>query len=190
MRCFVAVELPEEVKARVKELQDQLSSCDVKLVEEQNLHFTLKFLGEIDNSKIEEIKQKLSELAKNLSSFSVLLSSVGAFPDLTYIKVIWIGTKSKDFINLHKSVANALKGVGKEDKEAVPHLTIARVRSPRGKEIIQKIIRRYEQESFGSFTADKIKLKKSTLTPRGPVYEDLAVFDLIPFSSSTKENRL
>lgn len=175
MRCFVAVEIPETLKTKIKELQEQLANYDVKLVEPQNLHFTVKFLGELDSSKVGEVKQKLSDLASNSTQFSVLLSSVGAFPNLTYIKVIWIGAVSQDFLNLHKFVSSTLKGI---DKEAIPHLTIARVRTPRNKEIIQKIIKRYENESFGSFNVEKIKLKKSTLTPRGPIYEDLGVFEL------------
>ena len=71
-----------------------------------------------------------------------------------------------------------MKNIGKEDKDAIPHLTIARVRSPRDKETIAKIVKRYEKESFGTMQVDKIKLKKSTLTPKGPKYEDLRVFEL------------
>ena len=176
MRCFVAVDIPEEPKEKIKELQDQLSPYDVKLVEPQNLHFTLKFLGEIDEAIIKRVKERLSKLTET-KSFSVLLSGVGAFPKLTYIRVIWIGAKSQDFVNLHKSITEALSKIGKPEK-GTPHLTIARVRSPRDKEVITKIVKRYESESFSSFIIDKIKLKKSTLTQRGPIYEDLGVFEL------------
>ncbi|MCX6819206.1 MAG: RNA 2',3'-cyclic phosphodiesterase, partial [Candidatus Aenigmarchaeota archaeon] len=130
MRCFVAVDIPEELKSKIKELQDQLSSCDVKLVEPKNLHFTLKFLGELEENAIKEVNQRLSEIASNLPSFSILLSSVGVFPSASYIRVIWIGSKSQDFANLHKAVADALQDIGEPEKEAIPHLTIARVHSP------------------------------------------------------------
>lgn len=178
MRCFVAVDVPEELKTRVKELQDQLSSCDIKLVEPKNLHFTLKFLGEIDQTTISKVKQSLSKIATETKPISILLSGVGVFPNLNYIRVIWIGSKSQDFANLHKSVADALQGIGEPEKEAVPHLTVARVRSPRNKETIANIVKRYESEPFGSFNIDQIKLKKSTLMPSGPIYEDLEVFEL------------
>jgi len=178
MRCFVAVDIPEELKSGIKEFQDQLSSFDVKLVEPKNLHFTLKFLGDLDQTTINQVKQKLSESTSNHKAFFILLSGVGVFPNLNYIRVIWIGSKSQDFANLHKAVADALQDIGEPEKEAIPHLTIARVRSPRNKDIIANIIKRYETESFGSFNIDKIKLKQSTLTPRGPKYEDLEVFEL------------
>lgn len=178
MRCFVALELPEDLKTRIREIQEQLSSFDVKLVEPKNLHFTLKFLGELDRTAIEIVTQKLSAISGKFSPFSVLLTGVGVFPSLSYIRVIWIGAKSQDLINLHNSVAGALKAIGEPEKEAVPHLTIARVRSPRNKDTIANIVKRYESESFGSFTADKIKLKKSILRPSGPVYECLAALDL------------
>ena len=158
MRCFIAVDIPEEIKEKVKELQDQLKPYDVKLVEPQNMHFTLKFLGEINDQQVNEIKQSMSKLKKT-QPFSVLLSSVGAFPSLTYIKVIWIGAVSQGFVNLHKSVSTELRNIGKNDKETTTHLTIARVRSPKNKEILTKIIRRYENEPFGSLTIDKITIE-------------------------------
>ena len=178
MRCFVAVDIPEELKSRISSVHEEFSSLDVKLVEPENLHFTLKFLGEIDETEIEAVSEKLSAVAKTLSPFSVLLSGIGAFPSLSYIRVIWIGALSDDFLNLHNTVAVSLKNIGKPEKEAVPHLTIARVRSARDKEIIARIIKRYEKESFGSMQVDKIKLKKSTLAPRGPIYEDIMSFEL------------
>jgi 2'-5' RNA ligase len=176
MRCFVAVEVPEEIKEKIAEAQKEFASFDAKLVEKQNLHFTLKFLGEISNEQKKKTEQILSNLADNTSSFTVLLSGMSAFPSLSYIRVVWIGAVSDNLLNLHKTVAEALNG--KQEKEARPHLTVARIRSPRNKETIARIIKRYEKESFGTMTVDKIKLKKSTLTPRGPIYEDVGVFEL------------
>ena len=178
MRCFVAVDVPEEAKQKILEAQKEFACFDAKLVEKENLHFTLKFLGEINEEQLEEASKGLSELAKNISPFTVLLSGIGAFPNLSYIRVVWVGAISDDFFKLHRGVAVSLRGIGKPEKEAIPHLTIARVRSARDKETIAKIIRRYEKEAFGSMQVDKIKLKKSTLTPRGPVYEDVRVFEL------------
>jgi 2'-5' RNA ligase len=176
MRCFVAVDLPEEIKEKIQETQRQFSNFDAKLVEKQNLHFTLKFLGEIDDEQIKKIEQILAELANKTPSFTVLINGMGAFPNLSYIRVVWIGAVSDEFINLHKAVSAALGSIGKN--EAKPHLTIARIRSPRNKETIARIIKRYEKESFGSMLVDRIILKKSTLTPRGPIYENLKILEL------------
>jgi 2'-5' RNA ligase len=178
MRCFVAVDIPEELKSRIVSMQEEFSSLGVKLVEPENLHFTLKFLGEIDDVQIKEVEQDLSAVAKTFSPFSALLSGIGAFPSLSYIRVVWVGSVSNDFINLHKAVAHALRNIGSPEKDLVPHLTISRVRSAQDKEVIAKIIKRYEKESFGSMQVDRIKLKKSTLTPRGPIYEDIMSFEL------------
>ena len=175
MRCFVAVDIPEEIKNKIKEVQQEFSSFDAKLVEPKNLHFTLKFLGEISENNIESISKKLTDVARSVQPFNIQLSGMGAFPNLSYIRVVWVSALSDDFINLHKSISSALPG---NNKEAKPHLTIARIRSPRGKDIIAKIIRRYEQASFGTMPVNKICLKKSTLTPRGPIYEDIKVFEL------------
>ena len=111
MRCFVALEFPEDLKTKIMELQEQLSSFDAKLVEPKNLHFTLKFLGEINRTAIETVTQKLSVISGRFSPFSILLTGVGAFPSLSYIRVIWIGAKSQDLVNLHNSVAEALKAL-------------------------------------------------------------------------------
>ncbi len=176
MRCFVAVDVPEEIKAKIQEAQRQFSNFDAKLVELKNLHFTLKFLGDINEEQVEEAGEKLSAVANNTSSFTVLLNGMGAFPSLSYIRVVWIDAVSDNFLNLHKAVADALKGIGKP--ESAPHLTVVRIRSPRNKETIARIIKRYEKEAFGSMLVDRIILKKSTLTPRGPVYENLRIFEL------------
>lgn len=177
MRCFIAIDLSNELKDRIISLQKTMPG-DIKLVEPENLHFTLKFLGEIDEDAIKEITERLSKLAGETKPFTISLNSIGVFPNLSYIRVIWIGSTSEEFINLHKSVVKILENIGKPEKEAIPHLTIARVRSARNKETIARIIKRYEKEPFGSMTVDKIKLKKSTLTPRGPIYEDIRVFEL------------
>jgi len=178
MRCFIAVDVPEEVKEKIRQVQQEFAGFDAKLVEKENLHFTLKFLGEINEEEIKSVSEKLSALANNFPPFSVLLSGMGAFPSLSYIRVVWIAAIADDFANLHKAVAETLENAGKSEKEAVPHLTIARIRSARDKEIMARIIKRYEKESFGSMQVDKISLKKSTLTPRGPIYEDIKVYEL------------
>ena len=176
MRCFVAVDIPEDLKQRLVQVQQEFTSFDAKLVNPENMHFTLKFLGELSEEQATDVKQKLADLASTQKPFNIHLSGMGAFPSLSYIRVVWIGALSDDFFNLHRAVVEALS-VGKND-ETTPHLTIARIRSPRGKDIISKIIKRYEKESVGTMTVDKISLKKSTLTPRGPVYEDIATYEL------------
>ena len=176
MRSFIAVELSEDLKQSIAQIQKQLEQYDVKLVKEKNLHFTLKFLGEIDDKQIKEVKDKLAHISSDAKPFSISLNSISAFPNINYMRVIWIGTESQDFINLHNSVSSALSDIGKPG--GTPHLTIARVKSARNKKELTEFVKANENTVFGKMLVDKISLKKSTLTPNGPIYENIEVFML------------
>ncbi|MDI6720828.1 MAG: RNA 2',3'-cyclic phosphodiesterase, partial [Candidatus Aenigmarchaeota archaeon] len=106
MRCFIAVDIPDHLKLKITELQEQLVGYDIKLAEPENLHFTLKFLGEIDDP--DKIAQRLGFL-KNKNSFDIHLKGVGAFPSEKFIRVIWIGVENGEkIINLQKSIDDSL----------------------------------------------------------------------------------
>ncbi|MBI2075667.1 MAG: RNA 2',3'-cyclic phosphodiesterase [Candidatus Aenigmarchaeota archaeon] len=175
MRCFVAAEIDEELRKKIAILQKQLSGLDVKLVEPRNLHFTLKFLGDAEESVISEVSAKLKETAANFKPFDAVIKTVGVFPGLNYMRVIWLGCE--EIFGLQQSVEDALSSISKKEKPS-PHLTIARVRSPKDKDKLIAFVEKNKAIEIGSFVVDKIKLKKSTLTPKGPVYEDIEVFEL------------
>jgi len=177
MRCFIAVDIPEELKAKIINLQKHLRNLDVKLVEKENLHFTLKFLGEADENTIAMVKERLLDVAKSTSHFTINISGIGVFPNENYIRVVWLGCKSEDFIKLHQSVDESLVGLFKKERPS-PHLTIARVRSPKNRKEILDFISNNRNINIGSMTINEIKLKKSTLTRNGPIYEAIEVFDL------------
>lgn len=176
-RCFIAVDLPEELKHKIINIQEQLAGFDVRLVEKENLHFTLKFLGEVGEEVSRVISSRLKGIAAAVHPFRILISGIGAFPNENYIRVIWLGTNNGGFIKLHLAVEDALSGLFKKEKP-VPHLTIARVRSVKSKKEIAGFIAHNRAIEIGSMVVDKIKLKKSTLTRSGPLYEDIEVFEL------------
>ncbi len=92
MRCFVAVDIDENLKDKIINIQKELATLgNMKLVEKQNLHFTLKFLGEINERTIKEVMNKLESIAKQTQSFTINIQGMGAFPSLDYIRVVWIG---------------------------------------------------------------------------------------------------
>ncbi len=174
MRCFLAVDIPEELKKAIIATQQELFGLDAKLVEKENLHFTLKFLDDIDEGKMKDVMKRVEAL--KFAPFSVLLKGIGFFSSQSFIRVVWIGADSPDFLNLHIAVNDALAGLFEKEKP-VPHLTLARVRSQSSKNELLEFQKRHENEEFGGFLVDKIILKKSSVTRKGPLYENVKTWD-------------
>jgi len=184
MRVFIAVDLESrEALANLTALQRLLleSGADVKLVEPQNLHFTIKFLGEVDASVVSEVKWVLSKIES--PTIKIVYQGVGAFPSLSHPNVIWVGSDKEGGALLTKLASIVESRIAHlklgDHKPFVPHLTVARVRSGRNKDALIKIINSNLNTVFGEDTLTKIKLKKSDLTPKGPIYTDLYVKPLV-----------
>ena len=167
MRAFVAVELNEEVKGKIAALQADLPS-GIKRVEPANLHLTLAFLGEIDDVKAEEVATALD--AVSAIPFEAKCLGVGVFPSMNFVRVVWVGIRegAHALSLLHAHTSDALAPLGFKKDEFSPHITIGR---PKARVDVREFIRRHEDDEFGSFLVDKLVLKKSTLTPQGPIYE-------------------
>lgn len=182
MRTFIAIELPQEVKDSLSRLQEQLktSQADVKWVSPQNIHLTLKFLGEVDESKLEKIGEILETLKADKAPFCMRLSSLGAFPKTNYPRVIWVGIDKGD--SETKEIAKFMEekiarlGIPPEDRPFSSHITIGRVKSGLNREgLVKKLnesVNHFGQADL-EFSVTKITLFKSTLTPKGPAYEIL-----------------
>ena len=173
MRVFVAIEISnKEVINSIKKIQDKIN-IDAKPVETKNFHFTLQFLGEIS----EEIKHRIIQALHTIefSSFSITLKGVGAFPKLKFPRVIWIGTEENGgnmLIQLSKKVEKVMEPLGFfSDKPFKPHITIFRIKKKIGD--ITNELESQKMIDFGIQEISSIKLKKSELTPSGPIYSDL-----------------
>lgn len=175
MRCFLAVDLDEALKPAVVEMQNRLEG-DNKLVEPENMHFTLKFLGEAGDDQVSYVKNIIGGLLKDWQPFEITVKGMGAFPSLSYIRVIWIG--APELHRLQHAVEQALCPPFGKERDITPHLTLARVRTVQKRNALADFIRANSNAEIGSMAVDKIKLKKSTLTGKGPVYEDCFVWDL------------
>lgn len=175
MRCFIAVDIPEKIKDDVIKIQQELQNLDTRLVERDNMHFTLKFLGEIPDDSVKAVKEGLRTVKSQ--PIMIGLAGIGFFPSLSFIRVVWIGADSREFFNLHVAVNDTLADIFKKEKPA-PHLTLARVRSQTYQKELLDFGKKYEKSTFGSFEVRQIKLKKSTLSKKGPAYEDVEVFEL------------
>jgi 2'-5' RNA ligase len=184
MRVFIAVDLEsKEALAKLTALQGYLieSGADVKLVEPHNLHFTVKFLGEVDAGIVSRVKDVLSQI--EYSPIKIVYQGVGAFPSLSHPNVLWVGSDKEGGMRLtelasivESKIAHLRIG---DRKPFVPHLTIARVRSRKNKEALIRMINSNLNTVFGEEILTKIKLKKSDLTPKGPIYSDLYVKPLV-----------
>jgi len=175
MRTFVACELSHErIEAVVEELR--FSGADIKFVEPWNRHITLKFLGEIGFEKAERVGGLLEDTCKAFLPLEVELQGVGAFPSERYVRVVWIGVISPELVELQRRVEAALLTLGfKREGGYIPHLTIGRVRSAKNKERLRLALEKLRDRRFGKAVIKEVKLKKSELTPKGPVYTDLKV---------------
>jgi len=173
MRAFVAIEISnDEIIKSIKKFQDKIK-IDAKPVESKNFHFTLQFLGEITEEISKKIIQALHLI--EFSSFSVNLMGVGAFPKPESPRVIWISTDEDGgnlLIDLSKRVEKVLKPLGfSSDKPFKPHITIFRIKKKIGD--ITNELKNQKMIDFGIQEIVSIKLKKSELTPKGPIYSDL-----------------
>lgn len=175
LRCFIAIELPDEIKKNIDTYVEQLKAAkaDVKWVPAKNLHLTLKFLGSTPEELLTEINRKLSSTAKLHDRFTCRISGAGVFPNIKQPRVIWLGIKdAEEMIKLQKDADESMAELGfkKEDREFNPHLTIGRARSPKNKDMLIKELATLKEVDFGKIEVQNITLMKSELKPGGAEY--------------------
>lgn len=172
MRAFIAIDLPEEAKEELRKVQKFLKGGKFSLT--KDFHITLKFLGELTPDKAEVIKEKLSPI--KFASFQMRLSTAGVFPGSSNIRVVWVGAIPEEEIKkLQEQIDESLKEFFPKEKDFKSHITIARVKFVDNKKELIDSINNIKIEKI-KFNVENFKLKKSTLTREGPVYEDIAVF--------------
>ncbi len=175
MRTFVAVEVSnKDVLESIKKIQSSLK-IDAKPIELQNMHFTLQFLGEISDNMLGKIQDALSSV--EFEPFDISFERVGAFPKPRFARIIWIGVDengTKHLTQLAGKVTSVLSSLGfNPDKPFQPHVTIFRVKNKIND--ITDELEKIRDSSLGIQTVNSFKLKKSVLTPNGPLYSDLYV---------------
>jgi len=172
-RAFIAADIvPSQALIEVLgELRN--SRADLKVVRPEMLHITLKFLGETDESLVEGISSRIQASTQGVAPFTIKLSGMGAFPSMSNIRVVWVGIQDgKDLAEIAKRLDSSLGELGfeRDRKGFVPHLTLARARSPRNIANVQEILRRNAATEYGEYPVDRVLLKKSVLSPQGPTY--------------------
>jgi len=183
IRSFLAVDPPREIIDAIGMIQDRLRKNiqgDIRWVRPQGIHLTLKFFGAISESDVANISLVVENTTSNIAPFTLGIKRVGAFPDVKRPRVLWLGMDGDvdTLIRLQKEVDAELQKYGfeKEDRTFRPHLTLARIKDPRGLIGLAKIMEKRENYEAGSFSAAGLNLFKSDLTPKGAVYTKLAYF--------------
>jgi 2'-5' RNA ligase len=183
MRLFIAVKISDAIRSELAEFVDQFLQFPgkVKWVEPQNMHLTLKFLGETDSKLLDKVKSATAAAAKGLGAFDVTLSGCGAFPNLRAPKVFWVGINDDKMRlrSLAQQIDSNMVGLGyeREARPFSPHLTLARVKEPERLELIKEAFgnAKFPPQTLG---VKAIYLIESRLRPDGPVYTDVAEFPL------------
>ncbi len=178
MRLFIALPLPGEIEEHLGKAIFALKQKKgkVKWVAPKNIHLTVKFLGEVEEDKLGEITSRLDNIAQNNEAIHSMVHNVGAFPNLFHPKVIWAGlegdTDRMEKIAVEIEEAMAPLGFEREERRFKPHLTLGRIKDSRGMEEMTEYIGTFRMTPAPVYL-DRIVLFKSTLTPKGPIYERL-----------------
>jgi 2'-5' RNA ligase len=176
-RTFIAVELPDDVRGRLLSLQQTLarSGGDVKWVEEENLHVTLLFLGEVDERDLPAVCSAVSEACSAIEPFTLSIDGVGCFGNPRRPRTLWagVGAGREQLIALHDAIEGPLLDLGcyrREERKFEPHLTLGRVRGDSGAGRLAEALQRQEKFVAGEFEVDEAAVMSSDLRPEGPVY--------------------
>jgi len=187
MRCFIAIDIDKEIRAALGDLQQQLQSKvdiekrDVKWVRPDNIHLTLKFLGEIKDEQAVEVCNITKEVADRHKSFDLNIETVGHFGGSS-ARVLWVGmgAGSDNLFELQKDLEEQLAQAGwpKESREFTGHLTLCRIKKPAAGVKLAQASENYKDFKLGIISADSVSVYQSQLMPSGPIYTVLGNYKL------------
>ena len=179
VRCFVAINIPDEVHDQISNYIEKLKkySEEIRWIKAANIHLTLKFLGEIDSSRVAQVKHCLNPISNKFSSFDLNISGLGCFPGKNRPRVFWLGMeqgKENPLFGVHQWIENQLEQIGfeKEKRRFSPHLTLGRVRAGQPVDFT-KIFTFIEQSPFTpiDFQVRDVYFLQSFLKPTGAEYQ-------------------
>ncbi len=168
---------------KISEVQSQLkqSLTGIQWVAQENLHFTLKFLGSIEDKKIAPLMQALGQALRLAPSFSLMGKGIGVFPNIKRARVLWIGLQGQGLHRIAEEVEAALEPLGfaREKRDFAPHLTMGRWRNPGLQpQKLREQIERLQDYDFGQSQVEEVVLFQSVLKPTGAIYSPVGVIRL------------
>ena len=172
MRCFIALDLERDFIKEIADIQNKIKKQNLffgKFTENENLHLTLKFLGEIDEEVVEKVKKKLLEI--KFEEFEVNLGEVGVFSK-SFPKIIWVKLQGGGIFELQKQIDDKLKELFPTEERFMGHVTIARIKNVYNKKEFFEYLKSVKCKKL-KFYVKEFSLKKSELKPSGPEYLDI-----------------
>ena len=185
MRTFIAIEIPEEIKAEMARVQEQLkcsSDVDAGWTRPEGIHLTLKFLGEVPEAKVSEMMNALAGVAVGVDMFRLDIAGVGTFPNPGNARVVWIGVEGETdrLLKLQAAVEDGMDSLGfeRENRKFTPHLTLARIKFIRSRKAWLSALDSVKDVRLPSIEVNAISLMKSELKPSGAVYTEIGKIEL------------
>jgi 2'-5' RNA ligase len=176
MRIFIAIDLPEKIKDEIFNLGKKVRGINGKYVERENLHITLKFIGDIQPDFVERIKEVLKNV--KYTKFYIRIEKFGMFNE----RVLWLGISKgfEDIINLHNLIDNELVKLKIErDYDFHPHITLYRIKGINNRKDLEESLKYLEKYRSEDIIVDKFYIKQSILRPQGPLYLNVEEYKLL-----------
>lgn len=179
IRAFMAIRLPAGINPELKRLQRRLldSGVTADWVRPENIHLTLRFLGDIPIRSVAPVLSCIKSSADGIKAINLAVQGLGVFPNITRARVIWVGMggETDRLADLHDHLEGELDKIGfvHEERRFTPHLTLGRIKRPVSPEILAGALGEFGMFSPVPFTAREIYLIKSELTKNGPIYTEL-----------------
>lgn len=189
VRTFIAINLPAEVRRRLGAFQEQLRQAapgqGVRWTEPEQIHLTLRFLGNVPEPELPQLSQALTQACQSARPFELEAQGAGAFPDLKRPRILWIGLVGAvtALVQLQAAVLEATRNWGElEDRPFHPHLTLGRVKTPEPRLLarLSAALQQASSAAFGQWPVHQVELMRSDLSPAGPRYTVLAEARLGP----------
>ncbi|MBN1559220.1 RNA 2',3'-cyclic phosphodiesterase [candidate division KSB1 bacterium] len=183
IRTFICIDLPDEIVDYLSTVQNKLQRVGrgVRWVAPQNIHLTIKFLGDVRSDAIDDIAQAVSRACHETPPFSVSLSHTGAFPNFHRPRIFWVGIREESgaLLSLYQKMEDELQRLhfAREDRRFSPHLTLGRSKSDDGLEEVSTALQQEKCPAL-SFVARELIVMQSELAPQGALYTPLAIVPL------------
>ena len=187
MRCFIAINIDEQIRKALADLQQELQGkadikrSDAKWVNPENIHLTLKFLGEIKDEQAVDVCNITGDVAGRHKAFELDVESVGHFGGRS-ARVLWVGTgqNCEKLLQLQQDLEQQLDVAGwpREARKFSGHLTLCRIRNARAGAKLAQLARDYRDYKLGTMSGDSVSVYQSQLTPQGPIYTVLGRYEL------------
>lgn len=184
MRTFIAIEIPDRIKQEMAKVQERLRQAGVEAgwTRPEGIHLTLKFLGEVRESRVKEIMSALETAASGTGIFRLEVAGAGAFPNAKNPRVVWLGVEGEldQLSGLQAAVEKAMSGLGfdRDERGFTPHLTVGRVKLIRSREQWAAALDEVKNIRISGFDVTGVSLMKSELRRGGAVYTEIGRLDL------------